>query len=511
MSATTRNLDGGLSSTNGNDTLDRNLPLHIKARRNKYVPAQDIHLRNNLMIIVGYLEFFNALDFPANVWNDIPIPAFAKGLMITGGTVALLGSIFAILDFRRSLRNSRLLMSERKFIQNEIEFIQWKGGESRYLQAWLMVNFRELGWELIDRMLQDVLVGFASVLVGTGTIMAVGGANPSIFLASNLLSGWIGNGFVAFYALCNAVWSVYLYIRAKRHKVLIRDHIRDPATRRRAVRVFRSHQIYAVLNAVTLLVSGAGSLITSKHWWGYFMLIPCVFSSIFCNLFWRFRVGYSRILLPHRSYVPMDIDAHITSAIASQTRFRNQHEIDFDQLSRGSLVALICENDMLEDLCVILANTQEARRFLLTAQSNTLYIDRSVLESIDYAILLNAVRTCVGKFGLKRAVDGERMLYEFLGAFLSLNATQPKEPINRPTLPEESAVEKNREDIQSTLSSSPLPNEKISEEPKSNTQDAQDGLLKERSYFSEAEEQYGNRDLFTEAQPHYTGPASNSE
>ncbi|CAM6097645.1 unnamed protein product [Calypogeia fissa] len=39
----------------------------------------------------------------------------------------------------------------------------------------------------------DILMGFGAVLVGVGTLMAIRGANPTVYLISNLLSGYIGN------------------------------------------------------------------------------------------------------------------------------------------------------------------------------------------------------------------------------------------------------------------------------------------------------------------------------
>lgn len=53
-----------------------------KGRWDSYVPVPEQKLRNNLSGAVGYLEFANALDFAANVWNTIPVPTFAAALMV---------------------------------------------------------------------------------------------------------------------------------------------------------------------------------------------------------------------------------------------------------------------------------------------------------------------------------------------------------------------------------------------------------------------------------------------
>ncbi|ORY59991.1 uncharacterized protein BCR38DRAFT_295185, partial [Pseudomassariella vexata] len=251
--------------------------------------------RNDLMMFVGYLEFFHALDFPANVWNEVPVKKFAMALMIVGGTLAILASCLAFVDLRRSWRNVRLLREERAFLRAEIA--RTERLPCNYLQACQSANFRELGWEVFDRVAMDGIVGFAGILVGTGTIMAIGGANHRIFHASNLLSGYVGNGFVAFYGLINAIWSVYLWQRGRRHCRLVTDYIQENPMQKRARQIFRNHQIYAVTNAVTLVVSSIGSLISSTRWWGYVILIPCIFGSVFCNMFWRKKVGYDRLII----------------------------------------------------------------------------------------------------------------------------------------------------------------------------------------------------------------------
>src|ERR1700743_1635018 len=52
----------------------------------RYVPAKRARLLNNLLAGVGFLELANAGDFAANVFNQIPVPAYAAALMAVGGT-----------------------------------------------------------------------------------------------------------------------------------------------------------------------------------------------------------------------------------------------------------------------------------------------------------------------------------------------------------------------------------------------------------------------------------------
>jgi hypothetical protein len=48
-----------------------------------------------------------------------------------------------------------------------------------------------MGTELVDLIGMDIVMGFGAVLVGIGTCMAIGGANPGVFPASDLMSGYI--------------------------------------------------------------------------------------------------------------------------------------------------------------------------------------------------------------------------------------------------------------------------------------------------------------------------------
>nr|POF04855.1 hypothetical protein CFP56_75287 [Quercus suber] len=142
---------------------------------------------NNLHPAVGYLDLANALDFPANVWNSIPIPVFALVLMGLGGSIAILTVGFAVWDYQRSRRNITFLQAERAWLDRQLAGLaDAKSDAKLMLQAWQYISFRELGWEAIDRVLMDVSMGVAGILVGTGTLLAIHGDNHAIFMASNL-------------------------------------------------------------------------------------------------------------------------------------------------------------------------------------------------------------------------------------------------------------------------------------------------------------------------------------
>lgn len=390
-------------------------------RGKKYVLNYDNWYRNNLMLLVGYLEFFNALDFPANVWNDIPIPKFAQILMIVGGTLILLASILAILDFRRSFRNIRKLRKERKYLSEKLRLAQRSRTSTENWEAWLELNFRELGWEVFDRILMDSFVGFSSILVGPGTIMAVAGANPHIFRASNLLSGYIGNSFVAVYGFINSFWAVYLFVRATRHKRLVLAWIKDASLKQRAHKIFKRHQLYAALNGITLIISGAGSLVSATMWWGYVILIPCVVSSVYCNILWRKGVGYDRPLFPSST----ETAATLLERIRKSVNF--QQQVNDNSLKRSPtqvVMSFIEDHGMMGPVAVELSNKNTTRIKLIKGMPESFDVNASALAALEASKLTEALQTCTRKITQRGTLDEERFLFELLGSMLSVSSKQ---------------------------------------------------------------------------------------
>ncbi|OJI91265.1 hypothetical protein ASPTUDRAFT_298492 [Aspergillus tubingensis CBS 134.48] len=315
-----------------------------KSRRKHNYNFQLSHqplFRNSLLAGVGFLELANAADFAANVWNQIPVPKYAMVFMAIGGPIALLITLVAARDFYLSYTNMQLLLKERRYLRELLDSITTTTTTTTnttttthtqaelLLRSRLSVNFRELGTEIVDRILMDALMGFGALLVGTGTIMAIFGANHHVYVASNLLSGYIGNGLAAVFGLVNAIWSGYL---VGRFQVCWRScqDITNTSTSTftsttregngnnnnpnpgdeedtciEEVRMyhhplklrFRSLQFHALVNGINGLVAGAASMVTATMWYGYVVLVPCIVSLIACNWFWRVRVGYDRPLL----------------------------------------------------------------------------------------------------------------------------------------------------------------------------------------------------------------------
>jgi hypothetical protein len=295
-----------------------------KPRKNgttyRLLEGQQPQLRNNISFGVGFLEFANALDFAANIWNKSPLPRFVVALMATGGSVTLLLSTFALFDFRRSWKNTRILRDERKYLHRLRSENGDKGGLVRDIDRVLSVNYRELTSEIVDRVAMDFLLGFAGLLVGIGTLIAIPGAqNHRIYLASNFLSGYIGNAFPLLWGVINFVTSMYIWRRFHRQARFAAKfgHL-EPLLADVILRC-RQFQRHACLTAINGLVAGVAGMITFKYWWAYVILIPCIVASLFANLYYRMRIGYDRYLMtnmpeafsaPHNLSLEL-MDAHI--------------------------------------------------------------------------------------------------------------------------------------------------------------------------------------------------------
>ncbi|CRG84267.1 hypothetical protein PISL3812_01570 [Talaromyces islandicus] len=282
---------------------------------------QQPQLRNNLSVGVGFLEFANALDFAANIWNQSPLPRFVVALMAIGGSWTLLLSTFALFDFRRSWKNTRILRDERKYLHQLRSENDQQGHLARDIDRILGVNYRELTSEVVDRVAMDFLLGFAGLLVGIGTLIAIPGANnPRVYLASNLLSGYIGNAFPLLWGVLNFVTSMYIWWRFQRQARLAAkfSHL-EPLVADVVLRC-RQFQRHAWLTSINGVVAGVAGMITFKYWWAYVILIPCIIASVIGNLYYRMRIGYDRYLVtnirpeafsaPHNLSLEL-MDAHV--------------------------------------------------------------------------------------------------------------------------------------------------------------------------------------------------------
>ncbi|CAG8910167.1 unnamed protein product [Penicillium egyptiacum] len=386
--------------------------------------------KNSLLAGVGYLELANAGDFAANVWNQVPVPKFAAVLMGIGGVLALGMMLVAIHDFRLSWINIKLLRAERDQLQRLRQYHAKNTELAKLLDSRLGVGVREIGTEVIDRMLMDALMGFGSLLVGVGTLMAIGGANPRVFKASNLLSGYIGNGLAAGFGLVNAVWSGSLFYRFHVHDAAAFAHEPSDDIRRRLHTRFRRFQWHAGVNGITGLIAGAASMVTAERWWGYVVLIPCIISFILCNYFWRKKLGYDRALLGDTSPTEIQVTSLIEDlqyvivmqrALADPEHSVPQAIVQTDSLD--SILRFIVRENMLETYCESLARDKTTRHLLAAFPSLntspgqiTISLDTLVrLPPSHIRLILEHAKKFLRTTGVCVFTYRERYLLELLG------------------------------------------------------------------------------------------------
>ncbi|KAJ5835275.1 hypothetical protein N7447_001301 [Penicillium robsamsonii] len=398
--------------------------------RGRYRLLYQQQFKNSLLAGVGYLELANAGDFAANVWNEIPVPKFAAVLMGIGGTLALGMLLVVIYDFQLSWTNVKLLRAERDHLQRLRQYHSKNAELVRLIDSRLGVGVREIGTEAIDRIVMDLLLGFGSLLVGVGTLMAIGGANPHVYKASNLLSGYIGNSLAAMFGLVNAIWSGYLFYRFHMHDAAV--FAREPSDdiRRRLHTRFRRFQWHAGVNGLNGLVAGAASMVTAERWWGYVVLIPCIISLVMCNYFWRRKLGYDRPLLGHTSPTEIQVTPLIEDlqyVIVMQRALADpEHSLPLAIVQPDSLDSIfqfIVRENMLDTYCESLARDKSTRHLLAAFPSSNTSPDQITI-SLDALfrlppghlhLILEHAKKFLRTTGVCIFTHRERYLLELLG------------------------------------------------------------------------------------------------
>jgi uncharacterized membrane protein len=395
--------------------------------RGRYQPAEQRTLKNSLLAGVGFLELANAGDFAANVWNEIPVKPWVMALMAVGGTVALGIIYYAFRDARLSRRNLLILRDERRYLQAQKIRYGHDRDVSRSLEAQLEVNYREMGTEWVDRVGMDCLMGFGALLVGVGTFMAIGGANHKVFIASNLLSGYIGNGLCALYGVSNIIWSAYVWRRARRHKIAGARDLNGGTVEPMLQNRISTVQLHASVNAITGAVAGAASLVTATMWWGYVVLVPCIVLSILMNYLFRHRIGYDRPLtreVPNMDEVSLVKELKLVASIQRILREGSSEslsELVSDPKVLDCVIYFITENQLFEDFCIRVLADAELSTELLGPYRETMEIDSHSFLAADEASvprLLEIAQKTVSKKGLTCFNYRERYLLETLGCYL---------------------------------------------------------------------------------------------
>lgn len=410
-----------------------------KNRWGRYSPLPEQKLRNNLSGAVGYLEFANALDFAANVWNTIPVPTFAAALMGVGGSIAIILSFFAMRDGVKAWRNVRLLRSERAHLKGVVRDEEKAGHliDGHDLDVKIEVNRRELGQEIVDRFAMDVFMGFSSLVVGIGTLLAIDGANPRSYHASNLLSGYIGNSPSAFWGLGNTLWSAFLFRRARRHYLLGTRDLKNEAVKWRLKRRTTSVRIHSFVMGVATLVSAPAGLVTATMWQGYPPLIPCIILAKWGNVIWRRRLGYTRfpISAASPSVNPDDLIRELEWTISMQVKLQDdkkskrKSDAEAYRDARDSVTSFMNKCGLLEYFCMELLQTG-----LIEHKGEELIrVDQTALELYEekvptYAQIASLI---LQRKGQRALAYRERYLLELLGASVYDAAMRKRQAIPR--------------------------------------------------------------------------------
>ena len=287
----------------------------------------------------------------------------------------------------------------------------------------------------------DALMGTGCVLVGAGTIMAIGGADDKVFKASNLMSGYIGNAVTAVYGVVNAGWSGVVVWRFWKQSGAVKRRMQGDGEGRCLQRLLlgrmRAMQWHAVLNGVTGLVAGAASMVTATRWWGYVVLIPCIVSFILCNAFWRLRLGYDRPVFSAESVSGQSLCEQLEYVIGMQRALRGGDGDVEDgmgsvvlvqkMLSCGSLeniLRFIVQNRLLENYVCSMTRDKKMRVLL----KETLPVDEAGhmvvapeglvqvagLSPGNLQTLLEHARRFLRKDGVDAFVHRERHILEML-------------------------------------------------------------------------------------------------
>lgn len=379
----------------------------------------DNRLRNNLFAAVGFLELANAGDFAANVWNEVPVPIYAIVFMAIGGCSAFVLSICAFCDSRKALHNI-------KFLKNQREVLKGSDGDlSR--DTLVEVTKRELRIEMINRWLMDLLMGGGAMLISIGTFMAIGGANRKVWFASNILSGYLGNAPIALFGLMSAVWAIMVVAKMNAHLTVARKELQGspalPVLRQRCFNV----QVFFIVNGASNVLGGVGSMLTAERWWGYVILIPVIISSIFCNIWWRHRVGYDRPFIPTAPSMTLDT---ITEALETSSKLRLSIQdgagVNLESIFGGpagvkEVLEFFVKHDLFEQFALRLVTNKHLRDLFFKNEdlSADINVDGILATGEEHhATILGIALTFLKKHGPRHMLHRERFLLEILGTYL---------------------------------------------------------------------------------------------
>jgi len=388
-------------------------------------------LRNSMLFGVGFLECANAGDIGANIWNQQPPLIYAQVLMGIGGTLALYISTFAFKDARLSWNNIVLLQYERDHLRNRKTDGMERQAMTQDLDVRLDVNFRETGAEWVDRFGMDIIMGIGAVIVGVGTLMAIGGKNVTIFKVSNILSGYLGNGPAALWGLGNVAWCLFLWGRAQRHENAASRGFEkgDPVATMLYTRL-ATVKYHAALYGVSGFVAGIASLISVTLWWGYVILAPCLAITIYSNIVFRHKICYNRISIQEMPFVNKNALLRQLRGILSIRAILvgagspSLTDLNAKPLTLTSALDFILTHGLFEDFCVRIIQNPTLVSLVFGSTSNVMVADSQALQNLDESTkdrLLELCLVCIGDVGVSFiSRDNEVFLLDTLACTLSV-------------------------------------------------------------------------------------------
>lgn len=403
----------------------------VKGHDGQFGLDSSSRLVNNLSWVVGFMELANTGDFAANIWNEVPVPTFAIVLMGIGGTLAAVLSVFAFLDSRLAYRNVRFLRQQRRLQTAERARRLERAQPLTDIDVYRDVTFRELGTEVIVRWFMDLLMGAGAVFISTGTFMAIAGTNRNVWLASNILSGYLGNAPIALYGLVNFSWAGYVFCKVQGHIKATRKVLMGSKAAALVERRSRHVQVFCVINGTATVLGGVGSLMTATLWWGYIILIPVIVSSLFCNLWWRRRVGYSRswpgiddfpLLDPSKIVDDLEFAARAEVTIRDHGTSLIQHVVP-NPSSLPDVLAFLIHHGLFDIYCLTIMSASDLCDALGGNQSNEVNISVGGLLALPKHLhirLLESAQECVREHGLEHFKNRERYMAEMLGTYYSI-------------------------------------------------------------------------------------------
>ncbi|UZP39342.1 hypothetical protein NXS19_007158 [Fusarium pseudograminearum] len=345
--------------------------------------------------------------------------------MVIGGCSALTIAICAFFDSRKAWRNAKFLKRQKQHLKAQ------EASLSR--DVFVEITTRELRIEVINRWLMDLLMGGGAIMISTGTFMAIGGADPQVFLASNILSGYLGNAPIALFGLLSAIWATMVVVKMNSHRSAARKELQGspmlPALRNRCFNV----QLFFILNGVSNILGGVASMLTAERWWGYVILIPVIISSIFCNIWWRHRVGYDRTYISTLPSINLEI---ITETIEATSQLRQGIQDDAgvslehilgDSVSLQEILKLFVKHDLFEQFSLRLVTNKHVRHLFVNTEDTSVDVSVEGILAVSeehHPAILGVALTFLKKHGPRQLLDRERFLLEVLGTYL---AEQKKE------------------------------------------------------------------------------------